>query len=302
MTVGKMTLLNAFVNQYRSIWSSGVLGCLYCESWDGIDRRAEVSAIQSYITGSGVGLDFLNKNVAPHFSASLFDIKFAGVFCHKKPIVQRTPRSLTAHPSPRPGCELGDLLVAFLLLDANGDLHYYASSLFQAKAKDKLDSLTQQYLYEKDKSFVLPSNLGGAERALPTIKKERSRALRYLLMGDHRATHQVVARRTPWSSTASVQWIEFIHKLLQGSEGLKAAPSPCGSAWDVINHDLLMMATNVPHNKPPRGNNVAAKLATGVFNNFSSSERWCANSEQEGVPTILVIAAAKEPFELPTED
>lgn len=295
-------LLSQFVAHYQTINAASPLRCYYCDSWNGINRADEVGAIRKYITGKGHGLDYLNTRVAPLLSSDLFDVKFAGVFCHKKPIVQRTKAAKAANPSKPLGCELGDLLVAFVLLDSADQLHYYASSLFQAKAKETLDNETQRLVYDVDASFILPKNLGGYERRFPTNATQRSRALRYLLMGPRRTNHNVDARRSPWKAGPSVCWGNFAHSLLQGKEGLVATPEATGKPWDVINHDLLLMASKVPDSKPPRGTNVAIELATKAFNSFASREIWHATSEQDpGVPTILMIAAAKERFELPEQ-
>jgi len=295
-------LLSHFVAHYQSINSVSPLRCYYCDSWNGINRADEVGAIQKYITAKRHGLDYLNATVARRLSSALFDVKFAGVFCHKKPIVQRTIVAKAANPSTPLGCELGDLLVAFVLLDSADQLHYYASSLFQAKAKETLDNQTQRLLYDVDASFILPKNLGGHERHFPTPAAQRSIALRYLLMGPRRINHDIDARCSPWKSGLSVCWGDFAHSLLQGREGLAATPQATGMPWDVINHDLLLMASKVPGNKPARGTNVAIKLATKAFNSFASREIWHATSEQDrGIPTILMIAAAKERFALPQQ-
>ncbi len=291
-------LLDKFVAHYRAVDASVGLRCHFCNSWSGIDRSDEVSAIREYITGSGHGLNYLNAVVGKSLSSSLFDVKFAGVFCHKKPIVKRTPKAKLANPSRPLSCELGDLLVAFVLLDQADQLHYYASSLFQAKVKDHVDNKTQRYLYDIDTSYILPKNLGGSERYFPTGSMRKS-ALRYLLMGAHRNNHDIDARRSPWLPEQNVCWGDFAHLLMQAQEGLSAVPQPSGSRWSVINHDLLLMASKVPDHKPPRGSNVVTQLATKAFNSFASHEIWNTESENHGVSTILMIAAAKEAFDLP---
>ena len=292
-------LIDQFVKHYQAVDAASPLRCHYCDSWNGINRANEVNAIREYITGKGHGLSYLNATVAPRLSSGLFDVKFAGVFCHKKPIVQRTASAKAANPSKPLGCELGDLLVAFVLLDRDDQLHYYASSLFQAKAKEHLDNKTQRLLYDIDASFILPKSLGGYGRDFPIRAAQRARALRYLLMGPRRNDHDIGARRSPWPSGSSVRWGDFAHRLMQAREGLVATPQATGAPWDVINHDLLLMASNVPGNKSPRGSNVAIQLATKNFNSFASREIWHATSEEDpGVPTILMIGAAKERFYL----
>lgn len=293
-----MKLLDVFTNHYNAVDANNRLRCFYCTSWDAIDRSDEVGAIYNYITGKGVGLDYLNFHVATKLSSPLFDVKFAGVFSHKKPIIYRTAAAMKANPSRPLRCELGDLLVSFLLLDSDDQPHYYASSLFQAKVKDRIDNKTQQHLYDDDRSFNLPKNLGGAKRDFPKLKAERSRALRYLLMGKHRNNCQIDARCSPWKRTRSVAWGDFMHHLVQGADGLQALPRGTGSEWDLINHDLLTMASKVPPKKPRRGSDVAVQLATGSFNNFSARDHWYESSDAEGIPTIMVIAAAKERWPL----
>lgn len=295
-----LKLLDVFTAHYSAVDAINSLRCFYCTSWDGIDRSDEVGAIYQYITGKGVGLDYLNTHVASKVGSPLFDVKFAGVFCHKKPIIYRTAAAMKANPSRPLRCELGDLLVSFLLLDSEDQLHYYASSLFQAKVKDRIDNKTQQHLYDDDPSFELPKNLGGAEREFPKPTAERSRALRYLLMGKHRDSCHIDARCSPWAPTQSTAWGDFMHFLVQGIDGLQAIPRSTGSEWDLINHDVLTMASKVPPKKPRRGSDAAVQLATGSFNNFKVRDHWYESSEAEGIPTIMVIAAAKERWPLQT--
>lgn len=296
-------LYNDFVQYYTAESSKLKIRRTYEASWQNINTSKEVSAIKDYLLKKGVGVDFLNQFVAKNISNSQFDVKFASVFCHQKPRVRRTAASIAQNKGSTKSCELGDLLVLFVLLDEQDNLHYCSGSLFQAKVKPKLDSLSQQALYDFDADFNVPKYLEQrassltSYRKMPTWVEGRSKALRYLILEPHFSPQYVQARYSPWSNSQQLRASTFLDGLLSGSDGLKVdvANNPNG-AWEIIVCDLLHTALMVPGNKPARGNIDAVKVATSHFNNFGNLNNYSLEIEDRengGVPILMVIVQGK---------
>lgn len=297
------TLYSQYVNHYASIASSLNARRIYENAWININRSDEVTAVRSFLLDPHVGVDYMNQNVATALSTGPFHVKFASIHCHKKPIVTRTTKSIVKNPGDTHGCELGDLFVAFVLLDSADQLHYAAGALFQAKLRPKLDSLSQKCLYDFDEDFLVPKYLANRintlnnYRTIPTYDEGRGRAFRYLILEPNYPIARVTARHTPWTYSYQKRWSSFLDGLLSGSDGLRTdLTTKHPSAWDIIVADLLSVGLNVPTKKPARGNNVAVKIATSLFNNFSNLKDYSAVLEDghSGVPTLLIIAHAHE--------
>lgn len=297
------TLYSHFVNYYTSIAASLKARRHYENSWINVDRTDEVGAIRSFLLDSNVGVDYINQKIAKPLSKANFHVKFASIFCHKKPRIKRTQKNKLKNKGDTPGCELGDLFVAFILLDSNDKLHYSAGALFQAKLRPKLNSLTQQCLYDFDDDYDVPSyladrlNPANRNRLMPTYDEGRGRAFRYLILEPDHTEERVTARHTPWPNNFQKRWSSFLDGLICGSDGLRTdLTTKNPSSWDIIVADLLSIGLNVPRKKPPRGNNVATQVATSLFNNFSNLDNYFEKLEDkhEGVPTLLIIAHAHE--------
>jgi hypothetical protein len=284
-------MLSEFVKHLTSAGQSTEVRKLLDQSWKGISRSAEVPALKAYLQDPGVGVSFLNATLAPLLSTSGFQVKFAGVFCHKKPTVTRTALDRARNPGDTPGCELGDLLTLFVLLDGADRLQYLAGSLFQAKVEPKLDSASQRHLYDDDAGFTLPKYLGGHHREMPTYEEGRGRALRYLILRPHRANPYIACRHTPWDAAYNPRWSTYVYNLLAGNDGLVARTRTGirNKAWNTIVDDLLGVAAEVPAKKPPRGNDVAIQVATGQFNDFGSMDVQHIESNQPGVSVLFAI-------------
>lgn len=289
------TILADFVLHFTSAARGSAIRQLIDQSWTGITKTHEIPALKDYLSKSGVGVDFLNAKLSPLLNSPQFHVKFAGVFCHKKPIVQRTVTSISANAGDTAGCELGDLLTLFVLLDSTDKLQYLSGSLFQAKVKQRLDSKSQRYLYDDDADFVLPANLGGHTRLMPKYSEGRGRALRYLILNSGHHNPVVGCRHTPWNTDYQPRWSTYLYGLLAGYEGLTVRgrmPSSKKNAWELIVDDLLGVAAKVPAGKPPRGTDIAVQVATGHFNSFLDSSVSCVNTDEEGVSILMVIAHA----------
>jgi hypothetical protein len=296
------TLYSQFVTHYTQTARSHQFRRIYEDAWCKVDRSNEVEAIREFLLDPSVGVDYLNMQVASKLSNGTFNVKFASIFCHKKPRVQRTDASRRKHPGDTKGCELGDLLVVFVLLDKNDKLHYASGALFQAKLRPKLDSLSQQCLYDFDTEFDVPQHLAkrftppNKRRTMPSPDEGRGRAFRYLILEPDYDSTAIRARHTPWTHDYQLRWSTFLHGLLAGTDGLRAnLESPSPSAWDIIVADLLYVGLKVPAKKPARGNNVAVQVATSLFNNFTNlKDASVSDQENEGVPTLMIIAHASQ--------
>lgn len=289
-------LLAQFVKHYTSLSSVNSLRRVIDGSWSRVNRGNEVAAVRAYLMDPGVGVDYLNKNVASHVNTSNFHLKFAGVFCHKKPIVQRTPNSKLLNAGDTPGCELGDLLVLFVLFDFHNQLHYMAGSLFQAKLGEKLTSKSQQHLYDDDNDFILPGYMGGHMRLMPNLAEGRGRALRYLILNPNKPNTYVSCRHSPWTANYQPRWSTYLDGLLGATDGLATSVHPTAtlSAWDQIVRDLLSVASKIPARKPPRGTDIAVQVATSLFNDFTDHQVWSADTNNPGVSVLLAIAHAHQ--------
>jgi hypothetical protein len=301
-------LTQDFINHYTELSKTHNFRDHYNKSWAGIDRAAEVPAIRSYLLEPDVGVSYLNKTVASKLSGGKFNVKFASLFCHKKPGVKRTQANQNNKPGERPGCELGDLFVLFLLLDGQDQLHYASGSIFQAKVEPKLDSLTQQLLYDEDDSFEVPSYLenrvgsAGINRKMPSYIEGRAKAFRYLILDPTNTT--VKAKYTPWSNSIGREWSPYMDGLMSGVDGLSTVPSVVASnAWDTVVADLLYVGLKVSKTKgkSPRGNTIAVQVATSLFNHFNNTSNFShqADDSYEGVPTLMVIAHAPDHNDVP---
>jgi hypothetical protein len=296
------TLYSQFIMHYTQTARSHQFRRIYEDAWLNIDRSDEVEAIREFLMDPAVGVDYLNTKVATKLSNGIFNVKFASIFCHKKPRVQRTAASRMIHPGDTKGCELGDLLVVFVLMDANDELHYASGAIFQAKLRPKLDSLSQQCLYDFDQEFEVPRYLANRltphnkNRKMPSSDEGRGRAFRYLILEPYNDPTFIRARHTPWSHDYQLRWSTFLDGLLAGTDGLRVnLESTTPSAWDIIVADLLHVGLKVPASKPPRGNNVAVQVATSLFNNFTNLKNASVSDEEnEGMPTLMVIAHAPE--------
>lgn len=294
------SLYQQFIEHYVSKAGNPAIRKIYDDSWLGIDRTKEVSAVRSYLLDGGVGVDYLNTNLSPLLSSGGFQVKFASLFCHKKPGVNRTPACKITHVGDTPGCELGDLFVLFVLMDGSDNLHYAAGALCQAKVEPKLDSASQRALYDFDSEFDVPMYLSerpgspGPRRLMPTYEEGRGRALRYLILQDE-PSKNVTARNVPWEKNFRPKWSSFIDGLVTGSDGMRVdLNSITPSSWDYMVSDLLYVGLNVHKKKPARGNNIATQVATSLFNNFSNLKEYSAEAQDAGVSALLIIAHAPD--------
>lgn len=293
------TLFSDFVTHYTSTVNTSNLRRHFMKSWNGINKKDEVNAIENYLLTPGVGVDYMNTHVAPAASNTDFVVKFASIFCHKKPKVTPVGQPSPALPGQTVGCELGDLFVMFVLMDGVDNVHHARGALFQAKKVPKLDKPTQEFLYDKAESMGVPSYLENRKgspagvRKLPTYENGRAHGFRYLILN---GAHQEVGLHfSPWRKTCWTLWATFMDGLLSGTTGMPADVNNPSSEWDHIVADLIEMVQYTKgQKKAERGNSVIAKIASSCFNNYRDRSQWSMPLEErnEGVPTLLVIAHA----------
>ena len=286
-----------FLKHYTDVNAKNNFRREYENSWAGINRSLEVNAISSYLLDSGVGIDHLNKTVAPAVSNATYDFKFAGLFCHQKPRVRRTAVSIANCAGDTPSCEIGDLYVVFVLLDTAGVCIYASSALFQAKLEPKLDSKSQRCLYDCDATFEVPSYLERRIvpphklREMPLASEGRSRGLRYLILNPKDPVTDVRSRFSPWNNNYQQRWSTFLDGLVSGTDGIAISTGSSVTRWDVISDDLLHVGVVSASAGKARGTNLPTRVATGLFNNFSYDERTTHVYDGEGgIPTMFVIA------------
>ncbi|SFM88445.1 hypothetical protein [Thermodesulforhabdus norvegica] len=108
-------------------------------SWTGIDlSKEEQEIIRQYLLQRNVGIDFLNQKLAPILSKNGFIVKFASIYVHQKPQVTRLSNVRFNK------CELGDLLVIFILFDISKKPIINSAFIAQAKKHFKIDNLCQK--------------------------------------------------------------------------------------------------------------------------------------------------------------
>jgi hypothetical protein len=264
-------------------------------SWHGIDMtKHEPQIIEQYLMGNNVGVDYLNKNLVPILLGTGYEVKFASVFIHGKPIVTRTTSSVSICNGNTPSCELGDLLIVFCFLDATKKPIYCSAMLSQAKKTAVLTSASQQCLYDSDKDFEMPARIythsiiPNPARELPGYANGRTKALTYTILEPRVATYHV-----PWTSSINHTWGLTIQRILNGDLGLEFKGPVVNPDWNCIIHDLVSIGTgNIPSSKL-RGNALAD--VTDIFNDFNEYEKYTEIIENgPGVPMMFMIIRDKE--------
>lgn len=265
-------------------------------SWNGINfNLTEPQIIKKYLLDKGVGVDYLNKNLAPILRHSSYEVKFASVFIHQKPIITRHTSAINLCNGDTPGCELGDLLVVFCLLDKNKVPLFRSAVILQAKKDRTLTSQSQKCLYDSDTIFFMPkrvysnSVVNVPERYLPDYSQGRTKALHYLILDKLPSLRQV-----PWSSNLEYLWKHFLHRILIGDLGLpfenvnNTIPD-----WNCILHDLLNIGQGIIPSRINRGN--ALEDIVNLFNDFNEYDKYSLEIEDEqGLPTLFIIARDTE--------
>ncbi|QOJ27385.1 MAG: hypothetical protein HRU80_00315 [Ignavibacteriales bacterium] len=266
-------------------------------SWNGIDfNQTEPHIIKSFLLDGNVGIDYLNRNLAPILSHASYEVKFASVFIHQKPRITRHISSINLCTGDTPSCELGDLLVVFCLLDKNKTPVFRSAVILQAKKDEKLTSKSQQCLYDSDITFLMPvtvynnSIINTPERNLPDYSQGRTKALHYLILNKF-----PYLRLIPWNSNLAYSWGFFLNRILVGDLGLpfENPLTPPNPDWDCILYDLLNLGRGVIPSRIQRGNALADIV--NLFNDFNEYDKYSIEIEDEqGMPTFFIIVRDTE--------
>lgn len=283
-------------------------------AWDACDYdEAEPDIVRSFVTERGKGVDYLNEHVARPFNASQsrFVLKFAGVFSHQKPYVTRRAANVAANPGgSSDSCELSDLVFLAVCVDDAKSLLAARASFLQAKKTNKIDNLTQRWLYDYDAEFDYKSHAfwkGTApkamDRMLPALDEERSSALQYLLIPP--AKKKVTVRQSPWAVDHSHDFSFFLYRLLTFSAGKKyEAEEASDKGWSSIIDDMLRMAagqiakTSKMKAKDARRGSADLAAVLDHFNNFRGHGTYCVKGENADVPGVpMVIAIMQDTYE-----
>ncbi|MBT1706519.1 hypothetical protein [Chryseosolibacter indicus] len=265
-------------------------------SWNGINfNSTEPEIIKKYLLGKGVGVDYLNRNLAPILSHASYEVKFASVFIHQKPRITRHISSTNLCAGDTPSCELGDLLVVFCLLDKNKIPMFRSAVISQAKKERSMTSQSQQCLYDSDVVISLPARIYSSspikmpDRNLPDYSQGRTKALHYLIL-DRMPT----LRQVPWNSNLEYSWAHFLRRILLGDLGLPFQNmTPLIPDWNCIIHDLLNIGNGIIPSSIKRGN--ALVDIVNIFNDFNEYDNYSLEIENEqGLPTLFIIVRDRE--------
>lgn len=268
------------------------------KSWLGINfEKEEPEIIKQYLLNPAIGVDYLNQNIAKKITEETnFELKFASVFCHKKPIVTRTADSIAACTGSSPGCELGDLMTVFILLDKDKKTVCSTANIMQAKKTDNLNSDSQRCLYESDLTFEMPNTVTKfsscltPSRTLPDYDHLRDRALSYLILNNGRP----LAKDIPSSSNLNYGWDYFIQLFLELKMGLEftTARNKHDNGWNCIVNDLLNVGSGKAPSRTVRG--IGLEHLKDLFNYYYYYPEYKAEHDRPGVPIMLIICKDKE--------
>lgn len=267
-------------------------------SWKGISKvHNEPKIVQDYLLSKGKGVDYLNHTVSKKIlDETKYEMKFASVYCHKKPTIQRTVNSKTNCKGSSPGCELGDLMIVFVLLDKNKSIVHSTAKIMQAKKHDKLDSESQRCLYESDLDFEMPKNVVSHStnknklRILPNFNANRHNALSYLII----RPRSIKTVAIPYHSNIHNQWGSELKNIMELKTGLSFNPPKDNSSnnWDCIINDLLNIGSGVVKSSTKRG--YGLDYFKDRFNFFFFFPEYKQENESEGMSQLFVFCKDTE--------
>lgn len=268
-------------------------------SWNGIDLKlTEPEIIKKYLLDNTVGVDYLNQNISKLINTNTqYQIKFASVFTHQKPRIQRTPNSIINCKGDTSQCELGDLLIIFCFVDKNKRVKVARGHIMQAKKKYELKSKSQKCFYDSDIEFLMPQTISSKsintkqERVWPTFAENRVHALSYLILNEEAKYTSI--RQIPWESEMEYGYENFLYRLIIGDIG-KAffPPSNVSNDWNCIIDDLVNVGTGKVSSSIGRGEGL--KFVLDVFNFYFILTEYKLELENPGLPTLFIIVQDTE--------
>jgi hypothetical protein len=269
-------------------------------SWKGIKRsQTEPDIIKQYLLDKNVGVHYLNEHLAKVISEKTgrYQIKFASVFTHQKPRVERTATSKLSCTGSTNEVELGDLLLIFCFVDKDKTVMLSRAHLIQAKKTSVLTSESQKCLYDSDLDFLMPQNIVDKSinpnrlRTLPSYKDDRIGFLSYLIINSSPKPPSL--RQIPWSSDMEYGYESFLLRFILGEIGAQfTVPALTANNWDCIIDDLINVGTGKVPSETTRGTGL--KFILDIFNYYYYYDEYKLETENPGLPTLYVIVQDKE--------
>jgi hypothetical protein len=292
---------NTLISNYIKIISQ--YSCLIIKeannSWNDIDfLKKEPQIIRDYLLSDGKGVDYLNQKISKVISNNTrYEIKFASVYCHQKPIVQRTQNSISNCKGNTHGCELGDLMMVFVLLDKNKNIVHSTAKIMQAKKKDILDSESQKCLYESDLEFEMPQNVVDKStnlnkiRILPNFNNRRNDGLSYLILNDGLPQNKEI----PSASNLSYSWSHHLDLMMEFKTGLPFVKpnDSIDNGWNCIINDLLNVGSGKVKSSTLRSG-FGLNYFMDAFNYYYYFSEFALDNKNTGIPKIIIFCKDTE--------
>jgi len=264
-------------------------------SWKCIDKsQSEPDIIRDYLTMSGVGVDYLNNKIARVITEKTnYEMKFASIFCHQKPRVERTEDNIKncKGDNKTEKCELGDLAIIFLLLDKNKKVQFSNALILQAKKGAKINNKTQQCLYENDDSFLFPKYFEQRKCQLPKYEENRTKALAYLFINPC----DVSVCQIPEKFKLIFSWSFIFQKILTNDFGkeFKFSEKNFLNDWDKLISSLIIKLSDTNNIRGNRRVN-GLDILLNRFNYYYYYAEYKLEVKNEGIPTIMIIVRNKK--------
>lgn len=265
-------------------------------SWSQINKaQKEPDIIFDYLTEPNKGVDYLNSKIASKITANTnYEMKFASIYCHQKPRVERTDDNIQkcVGNNKTERCELGDLIIHFLFLDKDKKVQFSNAVILQAKVGNKPDNQTQQCLYENDDSLIFPKYFGTENEfcELPKYDHCRTKALAYLFIQEEISVGQI-----PFENGLVFPWAFLFQRILTNDFGKEYSysDSKFSNDWDKLISKVIF---NLSDSKLLKGKKRVSGLDyfLNKFNYYYYYPEYKLTMNNEGIPTIMIIVRNKE--------
>jgi hypothetical protein len=267
------------------------------KSWEKIKlNQNEPNIILDYLTKPQRGVDYLNSKIASVITSKTnFEMKFASIYCHQKPRVERTSENIKQCKGDNKSekCELGDLAIHFLLLDKNKKVKFSNAVILQAKKGLKSDNLTQQCLYENDDCLIFPKYFGNINEKcdLPKYEESRANAFAYLFLNKNK----IGIGQIPLKNKLFFSWSVIFQRLMTNEFGKAYNYSEIKfkNDWDKLISNLILNLSSTTLKKGENRVN-GLEYILNKFNYYYYYPEYKLEVENESIPSILIIVRNKE--------
>ena len=287
-------MLDKFIHTIKNY--SDLIKTESVNSWRHIDKtQKEPDIILEYLTEANKGVDYLNDKIASKITANtIYEMKFASIYCHQKPRIERTDNNIKkcigSNKTER--CELGDLIIQFILLNKDKKVQFSNAVILQAKIGNKPDNQTQQCLYENDDRLIFPKYFG-TENAIcefPKYEDNRAKALAYMFIQEDINIGQI-----PIENNLVFSWAFIIQRLMTNDFGKEFDYSETNytNEWDKL---ISKVTSNLSNSKLRKGKKRVNGLDNllNKFNYYYYYPEYKLTTDNEGIPTIMIIVKNKE--------